>query len=90
MRAKWFWHENMLKCNFLDARATKDILHVMKLLDHRNIKNTLIYTQLIKQEKKEEYISKVAQTIQEGRNLIEAGLEYVCKIQGAQLFRKQK
>jgi hypothetical protein len=62
----------------------------MKLLGHRNIKNTLLYTQLIKQEENEEYISKVATTIQEGRALIEAGFEYVCEIQGAQLFRKRK
>jgi integrase len=73
-----------------EYHQTKDILHVMKLLGHRNIKNTLIYTQLIKQEEKEEYISKVAQTIDEGRNLLEAGFEYVCEIQGAKLFRKRK
>jgi integrase len=73
-----------------EYHQTKDILHVMKLLGHRNIKNTLLYTQLIKQEENEEYISKVAQTIDEGRILIEAGFEYVCEIQGAKLFRKHK
>jgi len=64
--------------------------YVMKLLGHRNIKNTLIYTQLITQEENEEYISKVATTIKEGRTLIEAGFEYVCEIQGVQLFKKRK
>lgn len=66
--------------------------HVKRILGHiKNIiKNTLLYTQLVKQEENEEYISKVAQTINEGRMLIEAGFEYVCEIQGAQLFRKRK
>jgi integrase len=73
-----------------EYHRTKDILYVMKLLGHRNIKNTLIYTQLIKQEENEEYISKVATTIEEGRNLIEAGFQYVCEIQGAKLFKKRK
>lgn len=36
---------------------TKDILHVMQELGHRSIKNTLIYTQLVKFES-EEFVSK--------------------------------
>jgi hypothetical protein len=59
----------------------------MKLLGHRDIKNTLVYTQLIK---KEEYISKAVLIIDEARQLIEAGFEYVCEIQGAKLFKKRK
>lgn len=31
----------------MEYHKTKDILHVMQLLGHRNIKNTLIYTQLV-------------------------------------------
>jgi integrase len=31
----------------MEYYKTKDILHVMRLLGHKNIKNTLIYTQLI-------------------------------------------
>lgn len=62
----------------------------MKLLGHRNIKNTLIYTQLIKPGNDEEYISKVAKTIDEARMLVEAGFEYVCEIEKAKLFRKRK
>ena len=62
----------------------------MKLLGHRNIKNTLIYTQLIKTENDEEYISKVAKTINEARKLVESGFEYVCEIEDAKLFRKRK
>ncbi len=74
----------------MEYHRTKDILHVMKLLGHRNIKNTLIYTQLIKMENEEEYISKVARTIEEARRLVESGFEYVCEIEEAKLFRKRK
>lgn len=62
----------------------------MNMLGHRNIKNTLLYTQLIKPNNDEEYISKVAKTIDEARKLVEVGFEYVCKIQDVKLFRKRK
>lgn len=42
-----------------EYHKTKDIIHIMRILGHKNIKNTLIYTQLI-DFKDEEYISKVA------------------------------
>jgi len=75
----------------MEYHKTKDILYVMKLLGHRNIKNTLIYTQLIKpNDDDSEYISKVARTIDEARLLVEAGFEYVCDVEGVKLFRKRK
>jgi integrase len=74
----------------MEYHKTKDILHVMRLLGHRNIKNTLLYTQLVKLDESEEYVSKVAKTINEARSLVEAGFEYVCTIEGAKLFRKRK
>ena len=74
----------------MEYAKTKDILHVMELLGHRNIKNTLIYTQLIKLEGEEEYICRVAKTVEQAAELIEAGFEYVCDIDGVKLFRKRK
>jgi hypothetical protein len=62
----------------------------MKLLGHRNIKNTLIYTQLIKADNDEEHVPKVAKTINEAKPLVEAGFEYVCDVEDAKLFRKRK
>jgi hypothetical protein len=61
----------------------------MKVLGHKGIKNTLIYTHLV-DFKDNEYICKVAWTIEEAQKLIEAGFEYVCEIQNARLFRKRK
>jgi integrase len=73
----------------MEYAKTKDILQVMKVLGHRNIQNTLIYTQLINFESNE-YHSATAKTIEEATQLIEAGFEYVCKIDNVQLFRKRK
>jgi len=73
----------------MEYHRTKDILYVMKLLGHKNIKNTLIYTQLINFED-DEYVCKVARTIEEAKQLIETGFEYVCDVDGAKLFRKRK
>jgi hypothetical protein len=47
-----------------EYHRTKDILYVMQLLGHKNIKNTLIYIQLEEAlfKNEVEYISKVAKT----------------------------
>jgi len=74
----------------MECHKTKDILYVMKLLGHRNIKNTLLYTQSVHNAKDGEYSSKVARTINEARRLVEAGFEYVCEVDGAKLFRRRK
>jgi len=73
----------------MEYHRTKDILYVMKSLGHKNIKNTLIYTQLVV-FKEDEYVCKVAKTVEEAKQLIEAGFEYVCDTEGCQLFRRRK
>ncbi|MEM3579382.1 MAG: tyrosine-type recombinase/integrase [Candidatus Bathyarchaeia archaeon] len=74
----------------MEYHKTKDILHVMQVLGHRNIKNTLVYTQLVKGGGEDEYVCKVAKTIEQAAELIEAGFDYVCEIDGVKLFRKRK
>jgi len=74
----------------MEYAKTKDILHVMQVLGHKNIKNTLIYTQLIKNIKEDEYICKVAKTPSEIQELIENGFEYVCQKDDLIFFRKRK
>jgi hypothetical protein len=74
----------------MEYAKTKDILHVMNLLGHRRIQNTLVYTQLVNFEK-EDYVAKVAQCAKEASELIEAGFEYVCTTpENIMLFRKRK
>jgi len=73
----------------MEYYKTKDILHVMRMLGHKNIKNTLIYTHLVNFEDNE-FICKAAWTLEEASRLVEAGFEYVCDVEGAKLFRKRK
>jgi integrase len=73
----------------MEYHKTKDILHVMRLLGHKNIKNTLIYTQLVTFQN-DDYTCKVAASIKEAAELIEAGYEYVCEMDSQKLFRKRK
>jgi integrase len=73
-----------------EYHKTKDILHVMKLLGHKSIKNTLVYTQLIDFPEDDEFICKVAKTVQEASQLIENGFDYICAIDDAKLFKKRK
>ena len=73
----------------MEYYKTKDILHVMQLLGHKNIKNTLIYTQLITFQD-DDYICKTAKTLTEATQLIEAGFEYITEMDNIKLFRKRK
>jgi len=72
-----------------EYNKTKDILYVMQILGHKNIKNTLRYTQLVNIEE-DEYVCKAATTIRQASELIEVGYEYICEIDEAKLFRKRK
>ncbi|RLF99124.1 MAG: site-specific integrase [Candidatus Wolframiiraptor sp.] len=74
----------------MEYHKTKDILHVMQVLGHKSIKNTLKYTQLVKFEEEQEYFCKVAKSPKEIRKLIEAGFEYLFQRNGLVYFRKRK
>lgn len=68
---------------------TRDLLLVKEKLGHRAIQNTLIYTHLVNFES-DEYVSKVAKTVGEVQQLIEAGFDYVCDVGENKLFKKRK
>ena len=68
---------------------TKDILHVKKVLGHKRIETTLIYTHLINFES-DEWTSAVAATVEECCKMIDGGFEYVCDFEGKKIFRKRK
>ena len=73
----------------MEYHRTKDILHVMQLLGHKSIKNTLVYTHLV-DFGSDEYVCKIAKTVDDAKILIEDGFEYVTDIEGMKLFRKRK
>jgi hypothetical protein len=65
----------------------------METLGHKSIKNTLLYTQLMKEDRPENYICKIAGTPEEALDLIEAGFELHCEFgeyKETKLFRKPK
>ena len=76
----------------IEYHRTKDILHVMQVLGHKNIKNTLVYVQLAEElfKDQQEYVSKVAKTEADICSLVDAGFEYVCDHNEAKIFRKRK
>jgi len=73
---------------------TKDILYVMKFLGHKNIKNTLLYvtidSTIFGLEDNDEFTVKVAETLKEACELLEAGFKYVTDMNGKKIFRKRK
>jgi hypothetical protein len=74
----------------MEYHRTKDILYVMRLLGHKSIVNTLIYTQLIEFEEDDKYCTAVADNVEEARKLLEVGFEFICSHNGELLFRKRK
>jgi len=68
---------------------TRDILLVKKMLEHKKIENTMKYTQLI-QFKDDDYEVATASTLEEAKNVIASGFEYVTEKDGIMLFRKPK
>lgn len=78
----------------MEYHRTKDILHVMQVLGHKNIKNTLVYVTLAEElfKGQQEYVSKVAKDAKEACSLVEAGFEYVTGeyTDGGKIFKKPK
>jgi integrase len=97
--AKKLGNPRLLKIHFhtfriwkatMEYHRTKDILYVMKLLGHKNIANTLIYTQLVEFEENDKYCTAVARNIEDAQELMSVGFEYVCTYGDVMLFRKRK
>jgi len=61
----------------------------MREMGHKQIRTTMIYTQLLNLND-DEWTVKTATNVTEATALIEAGFEYVTEIDGIKLFRKRK
>jgi len=68
---------------------TRDILLVKYMLGHKRLENTEVYTHLVDFQN-EEYHSATAKTVEEAKQLIESGFEYVTDVEDVKLFRKRK
>ncbi len=73
----------------MEFHKTKDILQVMRLLGHKNIKNTMRYTQLVDLGE-QDYVVKVAWTLEEACKLLEGGFQFVSDYDKGKIFRKPK
>ena len=49
-----------------------------------------LYEEIYSELKSDGYICEIASTVKDAMKLIEQGFEFVCKIEGEQLFRKVK
>jgi integrase len=79
----------------MEYHATKDILHVQRLLGHKNIQNTLIYIDLEAKlfgKFEDNFTVRIAHDVGEAAALIEVGFEYVTGdySDGGKIFRKRK
>jgi integrase len=75
----------------IEYHKTKDILYVKRLLGHKKLENTEIYTHLINFESDEWHVA-IAQSLEEETKLIEGGFEYVTYYDKNELaiYRKRK
>jgi len=63
----------------MEYHKTKDILHIMEMLGHRDIKTTLIYTQLVSFES-DEYHSSTAKTTEAAEKLVDELMDKVSRM----------
>ena len=77
------YHATML---YLKA---KDIVHCQQEIGHRRLASTLKYVHLIN-FKDDEWISKVASTVEEACGLIKQGFDYVTDMDTLKIFKKRK
>jgi integrase len=68
---------------------TRDILLVKKLLGHKRFESTLKYTKLIQFEDNEFDVS-TATTVEEAKDLLTVGFNYILEKNGIMLFRRPK
>ena len=77
----------------MEYHKTKDIIHVQRLLGHKNIQNTLIYITIenaLFTDINDEFHVRTAKTIEEACKLVEVGFESVTEIEDVKIFRKRK
>jgi len=68
---------------------TRDILLVQKLLGHKHIQNTMKYTQLVQFEG-DEFDVATATTVEEAKELLATGFDYITEKNDIMLFRRPK
>jgi hypothetical protein len=73
----------------MEYHRTREILHVIQLLGHKSIKNTLVYTHLV-DFGGDEFVCKAARSVEEAKALVERGFDHVTDVDDVKLFKKRK
>ena len=77
-----------------EYHKTKSMQYVKRVLGHKSIMTTQryvdLYEEIYSDLKPDSFICEVASTSKDAKKLIEQGFEYVCEIDGEQLFKKVK
>ncbi|UCH37439.1 MAG: site-specific integrase, partial [Candidatus Bathyarchaeota archaeon] len=76
-----------------EYHKTRDIIHIQKVLGHRDIKSTMIYITLensIFDTVNDEFHVKATKSVDEACKLVESGFEFVTDIDEVHIFRKRK
>ena len=68
---------------------TRKILLVKKILGHKRIESTMKYTMLV-QFKDNEFDVETATTVEEAKDLLKAGFDFITEKNGIMLFRRPK
>jgi integrase len=68
---------------------TRNIVTVQRALGHKSLVNTQLYVHLVNFER-DEYEVQVADTLDDAKQLLEAGYDYITDMDGGKLFRKRK
>jgi integrase len=68
---------------------TRKILLVQKILGHKRIESTMRYTRLV-QFKDNEFDVEAAQTVEEAKDLLKIGFDFITEKNGFMLFRRPK
>lgn len=68
---------------------TKDLVYTKQQMGHKRVETTLIYTQLLNLSD-DEWTCQTASTVDQAKQLIENGFEYVTEMNGFKIFRKRK
>ena len=73
----------------MEYRKTKNILYVMELLGHRDIKTTLIYTHLVDFHD-DQYHVAIAKSLEQDKELLAEGWDFVTERDAVKIYRKPK
>jgi integrase len=78
----------------MEQHKTKDPWHVKMILGHKSIQSTETYIHLEKMlyegADNDQFVVKVADTMDDAIKLMEVGFEYHAEVEGHKLFRKRK